>query len=130
MTEALAALITSTAKASPAVAAIAGSRVYPTAAPQGVVAPYCVWTEVSTVGAESHDNMLGQDETQVQFACYANDTRTALLLRSAIRSAFCAGGGYLAGATVTSPTLRLLPADEVSLANAILELTLIHNPTT
>ena len=130
MTEALAALITSTAKASTDVAAIAGSRIYPTAAPQGVVAPYCVWTEVSTTCAESHDNMLGQDETQVQFACYASDTRTALRLRSAVRKAFCTGGGYLAGATVTAPTLRLLPADEVSLANAILELTFIHNPNT
>lgn len=130
MTEALAALITSTAKASPAVAAIAGSRVYPTAAPQGVVAPYCVWTEVSTTPAESHDNMLGQDETQVQFACYASDTLTALRLRSAVRKAFCSGGGYLTGVTVTGPTLRLLPADEVSLANAILELTFIHNPNT
>lgn len=130
MTETLAAIIISTAKASPAVAAIAGSRIYPTSAPQGVVAPYVVVTEVSTTCAESHDNMLGQDETQVQFACYAADTRTALLLRSAIRSAFCAGGGYLDGATVTGPTLRLLHADDVSLANAILELTFIHNPTT
>lgn len=130
MTEDLAALITSTAKASPAVAAIAGSRIYPTAAPQGVVAPYSVWTEVSTACAESHDNMLGQDETQVQFACYASDTRTALQLRSAIRAAFCAGAGYLDGVTITGPTLRLLPADEVSLANAILELTFIHNPNT
>lgn len=130
MTEALADLITSTAKASADVAAIAGSRIYPTSAPQGVVAPYCVWTEVSTAGAESHDNMLGQDETHVQFACYAADTLTALRLRSAVRKAFCAGGGYLDGATVTGPTLRLLPADDVSLANAILELTFIHNPTT
>lgn len=129
MTPELAASITTHLKASAAVAEIASTRVFPGKTPQNIAAPYVVLTEVSTTPSESQDNMLGLDETQVQFACYASDDRTALNLRKVVRKALCAAGVTIDGVqAVTGANLRFLEADEVSLANAILELTFIHNP--
>lgn len=130
MTPTVAASIITLLKADATVAAIASTRIYPTQAPQGTESPYVVMTEVSTVAQEGQDNMLGLDETLMQFSCYAIDTQTALNLRRAVRNALCAAGVKIpAVEAVFGATLRFLPADEYFICNAILELTFSYNPT-
>lgn len=129
MTPELSASLIDHAKADADVFALISTRIFPGKTPQNVAAPYVVMTEVSTTPSESQDEMLGFDETLVQFACYAFDDRTALLVRKALRKAFCASGVTIDGvSSIGGATLRFLEADEVSLANAILELTFSHNP--
>ena len=128
MTETLAAAFVAVIKSAAPVAAIIGTRIFPDSAPQGTPAPYVVFSELSTVAEESQADCNGLDGSNVEFACYADTTREAIALRSAVRAALTPPGA-VSGATVTQPTQRTLPADELRLANAILELTFYHNPT-
>ena len=128
MTETLAAAFVAVLKSAAPVAALASTRIFPDSAPQGTPAPYVVFSELSTVPEESQSDCNGLDGSNVEFACYADTTREAIALRSAVRAALTPPGA-VAGATVTQPTQRTLPADELRLANAILELTFYHNPT-
>lgn len=129
MTQTLAALIIDLLKADAGVAQIASTRVYPLEAEQGVTSPYVVMTEIITTTEESHDDAEGLDNTLMQFACYANTTLEAINLRKAVRTALLAAGA-MDGVKVIQPVQRLQEADEDSLANAILELTFMHNPST
>lgn len=128
MTETLAAAFVAVLKANAAVAALASTRIFPDSAPQGAPAPYVVFSELSTVPEESQADCNGLDGSNVEFACYADTTREALALRSAVRAALTPAGS-VAGAVVSQPTQRTIPADELRLADAILELTFYHNPT-
>lgn len=128
MTETLAAAFVAVIKANAAVAALASTRIFPDSAPQGTPAPYVVFSELSTVAEESQAECNGLDGSNVEFACYADTTREAIALRSAVRASLTPAGA-VAGAVVTQPTSRTLPADELRLANAILELTFYHNPS-
>lgn len=129
MTPALAKAITDKLKASPTVTALCGTRIYPTVAPDRVAVPYLVFTELTSVAEESHDDANGLDATQIEFACYASDTLNAIKLRQAARLVLSANGAF-PGVAVTQPVSRTLTADEQSFANAILELTFMNNPST
>ena len=129
MTETLAAAFVAVIKSAAPVAAIAGTRIYPDSdVPEGASVPYVVYSELSTVPEESQAECNGLDGSNVEFACYADTTREAIALRKALRDALTPPGA-VAGAAVTQPTQRTLPADELRLANAILELTFYHNPS-
>lgn len=129
MTPALAKSIIDFLKASPSVTALSGARIFPTSAPDRVATPYMVVSELSSQGEESHDDAVGLDGTQIEFACYAPDTLTATQLRQAARLALLTPGAF-SGLKVCQPVSRTITADEQSFANAILELTFMHNPST
>lgn len=128
MTPALAKAFTDLLKAAAPVTAICGSRIFPDTAPDRVTHPYIVYSELSTNPEDSHDDCNGLDASEIQFACYAPDTLTATTLRQAVRAALTAPGA-LPGVVVTQPQSRTISADELSLANAILEVTFMHRPT-
>lgn len=128
MTETLAAAFVAVIKADAAVAALASTRIFPDSAPQGTPAPYVVFSELSNVAEESQSDCNGLDSSTIEFACYGDTTLGAIDLRKSVRAALTPPGA-VAGAVVTQPTTRTLPADELRLANAILELTFLHNPT-
>lgn len=129
MTATLAGEINACLKAAAAVTQIAGSRIYPGTAPQGVTSPFTVITEVSSTAEESHDDANGLDATTVQFSSYATTDLVAMTLRSAIRAALLSPTSGIS-AKIIQPVTRTLEADEQNLSNAILELTFMHNPTT
>lgn len=129
MTESLAAAIVTLLKADAVVNDLIQQRIYPVKAPDNVPTPYVVYSEITSDTEESHDDANGLDGTQVQFACYADTSRTAILLRAAIRAALATSPSPLSGVKVTQPTSRTLPADELRLDCAILELTFMHHPT-
>lgn len=129
MTPTLAASVTNLLKASAPVAALCGTRIYPDRAPDKASLPYVVYSELITTSEESHDDANGLDGSQLQFSCYALTTLEAISLRSAVRLTILAPGASLGGAKATQPTSRTLPADEIRLANASLEVTFMHNPT-
>lgn len=129
MTESLAVAIVALLKADTVVNELIQQRLYPVKAPDDVPTPYVVYTEITSDTEESHDDANGLDGTQIQFACYADTSRTAMLLRAAIRVVLAASPSPLVGVKVTQPTSRTLPADELRLDCAILELTFMHHPT-
>lgn len=116
-------------KATPSVTALCGTRIYPTTAPDRVPTPYVVVSELTSTAEESHDDAVGLDATQIEFACYAPDTLNAIKLRQAVRLALLVPGVF-PESKVIQPISRTLTADEQSFANAILELTFMHNPST
>lgn len=128
MTPALAKAFTDLLKAAPTVTALCGTRLYPDVAPDRVAVPYIVYSELSSQTEESHDDANGLDGTEIQFACYAHDTLTAITLRQAVRNVIVAPGA-LPGIPVTQPQTRTFTADEQALAAAILEVTFMHRPT-
>lgn len=120
--------------ASPAVTDICGSRIYATRAPQNTPVPYLVWTEVVTNPNQTLVNANALDETVVQYSAYATDIKTAMQLRSGVRTTLCPPpiGGVavqpIANVRITNPLLRSLPEDELNLNNAVLEVTFRHRP--
>lgn len=129
MTPTLAASVVDLVKASVSVTALCGTRIYPDRAPDKVPLPYVVYSELMTTPEESHDDANGLDATQLQFSCYALGTLEAITLRKAIRLVVLDPAANLGGAKATQPISRTLPADEARLANALLEVTFMHNPT-
>ena len=72
---------------SPALAAIAGDRIYRTVAPQGVTKPYAVWAIVTNTPRNSLACAPGIDNARVQVDCYATSQTAARQLCEAAQAA-------------------------------------------
>lgn len=70
-----------------AVAALAGTRIYPVQAPPAAARPYVVYLLVAAARDRTFAGPSGLVDPRYQFDCYADDADTAAALARAVRAA-------------------------------------------
>lgn len=74
-------------KATTAITAIAGQRIYPAPPPEGAALPLVTWQMISDAPTRVADGVLNYRWTRVQINVWAADRLTAINLSNAVRAA-------------------------------------------
>lgn len=86
-------------KATAALTALVGTRIYPNGAPQGSL-PAVFYLTVDDIKLYTHDGISAQESPNIQFTVYADTVNQAAAVAEQIRTALHGYTGTLSGITV------------------------------
>jgi hypothetical protein len=95
--------LTTKLRATPAISALVGNRIYPTKAPQATTSAYIVYDMLGGEDHTAHDGFGGLRSGRISYACCAPKYGEAKAIAEAVRMALAGWKGTLSGLEISVP---------------------------